>query len=248
MSYIDDKTLLLVNNDEDNIIKPSLKETNLICYYDGRDTLTNSTITDRSNNSNNYTSSLITKTNQSQFYYEIGCKSGISLNSNDKANSSVDIGIDTKTFISLKNWNPDSYTVEIGFTENSSMKGIFALGSNDESMLDKYSLYAKCNSLEGPIEVRNKLNELHYSAPIKKEIRYDLAVTYDNGRVVYYDKGYSKRSGNITAFSNVGDLTLGRTFSSSGGDLYLYYLRIYNTALTPIEIIQNYKYEELIKR
>ena len=55
MSYIDDKTLLLVNNDEDNIIKPSLKETNLICYYDGRDTLTNSTITDRSNNSNNYT-------------------------------------------------------------------------------------------------------------------------------------------------------------------------------------------------
>ena len=30
--------------------------------------------------------------------------------------------------------------------------------------------------------------------------------------------------------------------------LYLYYLRIYNTALTPIEIIQNYKYEELIKR
>ena len=78
MSYIDDKTLLSVNNDEDNIIKPSLKETNLICYYDGRDTLTNSTITDRSNNSNNYTSSLITKTNQSQFYYEIGCKSGIS--------------------------------------------------------------------------------------------------------------------------------------------------------------------------
>ena len=44
MSYIDDKTLLLVNNDEDNIIKPSLKETNLICYYDGRDTLTNLTL------------------------------------------------------------------------------------------------------------------------------------------------------------------------------------------------------------
>ena len=227
MSYIDDKTLLLVNNDEDNIIKPSLKETNLICYYDGRDTLTNSTIIDKSNNLNNYTSSAITKTNPSQSYYEID---------------------DTKTFINLKNWNPNSYTVEIGFIENSSMKGIFALGSNDETMLDKYSLYAKCNSLEGPIEVRNKLNELHYSAPIKKEIRYDLAVTYDNGRVVYYDKGYSKRSGNITAFSNVGDLTLGRTFSSNGGDLYLYYLRIYNTALTPIEIIQNYKYEELIKR
>lgn len=227
MSYIDDKTLLLVNNDEDNIIKPLLKETNLICYYDGRDTLTNSTIIDKSNNLNNYTSSAITKTNQSQSYYEIN---------------------DTKTFINLKNWNPNSYTVEIGFIENSTLKGIFALGSNDENTLDKYSLYAKCNSLEGPIEVRNKLNELHYSAPIKKEIRYDLSVTYDNGRVIYYDKGYSKRSGNITAFSNVGDLTLGRTFSSNGGDLYLYYLRIYNTVLTPIEIIQNYKYEELIKR
>lgn len=227
MNYIDDKTLLLVNNDEDNIIKPSLKETNLICYYDGRDTLTNSTIIDKSNNLNNYASSAITKTNQSQSYYEID---------------------DTKTFINLKNWNPNSYTVEIGFIENSILKGIFALGSNDESKLDKYSLYAKCNSLEGPIEVRNKLNELHYSAPIKKEIRYDLSVTYDNGRVIYYDKGYSKRSGNITAFSNVGDLTLGRTFSSNGGDLYLYYLRIYNTVLTPIEIIQNYKYEEIIKR
>ena len=31
-------------------------------------------------------------------------------------------------------------------------------------------------------------------------------------------------------------------------NLFEYYLRIYNTALTPIEIIQNYKYEELIKR